>query len=66
VVLLVAMLLAFGGIGLRLAAIQVGDHQLSAIGLDQRVRTIDLPAARGRILDRSGVPLAITLDARDL
>lgn len=65
-VLLVAMLFAFGGIGLRLAAIQVGDHQLSAIGLDQRVRTIDLPAARGRILDRSGVPLAITLDARDL
>jgi cell division protein FtsI (penicillin-binding protein 3) len=60
------MLFAFGGIGLRLAAIQVGDHQLSAIGLDQRVRTIDLPAARGRILDRSGVPLAITLDARDL
>lgn len=66
VVLLVAMLFAFGGIGFRLAAIQVGDHQLSAIGLDQRVRTIDLPAARGRILDRSGVPLAITLDARDL
>lgn len=66
VVLLIAMLLAFGGIAVRLAALQVGDHQLSAIGLDQRVRTIDLPAARGRILDRSGVPLAITLDARDL
>ena len=66
VVLLVAMLFAFGGIAFRLAALQVGDHQLSAIGLDQRVRTIDLPAVRGRILDRSGVPLAITLDARDL
>ena len=66
VVLLVAMLFAFGGIAVRLATLQVGDHQLSAIGLDQRVRTIDLPAARGRILDRNGVPLAITLDARDL
>ena len=66
VVLLIAMLFAFGGIAVRLATLQVGDHQLSAIGLDQRVRTIDLPAARGRILDRSGVPLAITLDARDL
>ena len=66
VVLLVAMLFAFGGIAVRLATLQVGDHQLSALGLDQRVRTIDLPAARGRILDRSGVPLAITLEARDL
>lgn len=66
VVLLVAMLFAFGGIAVRLATFQVGDRQLFAIGLDQRVRTIDLPAARGRILDRSGVPLAITLDARDL
>ena len=66
VVLLVAMLFAFGGIAFRLVALQVGDHQLSALGFDQRVRTIDLPAARGRILDRSGVPLAITLDARDI
>jgi cell division protein FtsI (penicillin-binding protein 3) len=66
VVLLVAMLFAFGSIAARLATLQVGDHQLSTIGFDQRVRTIVLPAARGRILDRSGVPLAITLDARDL
>jgi cell division protein FtsI (penicillin-binding protein 3) len=66
-VLLAVMLVAFGGIAVRLASLQVGDRQgLSAIGLDQRVRTAELPASRGEILDRHGVPLAITLDARDI
>jgi cell division protein FtsI (penicillin-binding protein 3) len=61
------MLLAFGSIAARLTALQVGDHRsLEALGLDQRVRTFDLPAARGQILDRRGVPLGITLDARDI
>ena len=47
------MLLVFGGIVVRLAVLQVGDHgSLEAIGLDQRVRTVELPAARGQILDR--------------
>ena len=66
-VLLAVMLVAFGGIAVRLASLQVGDRRhLSAIGLDQRVRTTELPASRGEILDRHGVPLAITLDARDI
>jgi len=61
------MVFTFGGIAARLAVLQVGDRRtLSAIGLDQRVRTTELPAARGAILDRSGVPLAISLDARDI
>ncbi len=67
VVLLAVMIVAFGGIAVRLASLQVGDRgSLSAIGLDQRVRTTELPASRGEILDRHGVPLAITLDARDI
>lgn len=67
VALLTLMLLAFGSIAARLAVLQVGDRgSLEARGLDQRVRTFVLPAARGRILDRRGVPLAITLEARDI
>lgn len=61
------MVFAFGGIAVRLASLQVADRRtLLAIGLDQRVRTTELPAARGEILDRNGVPLAISLDARDI
>ena len=67
IALLALMLLAFGSIAARLAVLQVGDRSsLEALGLDQRVKTFDLPAARGQILDRRGVPLAITLDARDI
>lgn len=66
-ILLGVMIFAFGGIAVRLASLQVGDRRtLSAIGLDQRVRTTELPATRGEILDRNGVPLAISLDARDI
>ena len=67
VALLALMLLAFGSIAARLTVLQVGDRRsLEAMGLDQRVRTFDLPAARGQILDRRGVPFGITLDARDI
>ena len=67
VALLALMLLAFGSIAARLTVLQVGDHgSLEAMGLDQRVRTFELPASRGQILDRRGVPLGITLDARDI
>ena len=34
--------------------------------MQQRVRTITLPAQRGEIVDRSGVPLAVTREARDV
>src|SRR5688500_7191183 len=61
------MVLALAGVGTRLVALQVGDHRaFAAQGLDQRVHLIDLPAERGAIVDRTGVPLAITLEARDV
>jgi cell division protein FtsI (penicillin-binding protein 3) len=67
VALLVAMLLAFVGVVARLVTLQVGDHRaLAAEGLAQRVRPTDLPAERGAIVDRTGAPLAITLEARDV
>ena len=67
VALLGAMVLALVGVVARLVVLQVGDHRaLAAQGLRQRVHPIDLPAERGAIVDRTGVPLAITLEARDI
>jgi cell division protein FtsI (penicillin-binding protein 3) len=61
------MLLALVGVVARLVVLQVGDHRsLAAQGLRQRVHPTDLPAERGAIVDRTGVPLAITLEARDI
>ena len=65
--LLVVMVLALVGVVARLVVLQVGDHRaLAAAGLRQRVRPTDLPAERGAIVDRTGAPLAITLEARDV
>ena len=51
----------------RLAVLQVRDHQvLTAEGLEQRVHLTDLPSERGRILDRTRAPLAISLEGRDV
>ena len=67
VALLGAMVLALAGVGTRLVVLQIGDHRaFAAQGLDQRVHLLDLPAERGAIVDRTGVPLAITLEARDV
>jgi cell division protein FtsI (penicillin-binding protein 3) len=67
VALLGVMLLALVGVVARLVVLQVGDHRaLTEQGLEQRVRPTDLPAERGAIVDRTGVPLAITLEARDV
>jgi cell division protein FtsI (penicillin-binding protein 3) len=67
VALLVAMVLALVGVVSRLVLLQVGGHRaLAAQGLRQRVHPTDLPAERGAIVDRTGVPLAITLEARDI
>jgi cell division protein FtsI (penicillin-binding protein 3) len=67
VAMLAIMMLAFAGIVVRLAFLQVRDNtQLSQLGLDQRVRTMQLPAARGEIVDRDGIPLAISRQARDV
>jgi cell division protein FtsI (penicillin-binding protein 3) len=65
--MLAVMVLAFGGIVVRLAFLQVRDNpELEALGMRQRVRTITLAASRGEIVDRSGVPLAVTREARDI
>ena len=67
VVLLVAVVLAIGGIVIRLAVLQVRESGTYAeLGSTQRVHTEPLPALRGEILDRTGVPMALTLDARDV
>jgi cell division protein FtsI (penicillin-binding protein 3) len=67
VALLVALLFAFGGIFARLAVLQVADQSsLVKLGYDQRVHTIVLPAQRGEITDRTGAPLALSIDARDI
>ena len=67
VALFAALALAFGAITVRLAVLQVsraGAYQ--TLALDQRLRTVSLPAWRGQIVDRSGEPLAISLPARDV
>ena len=67
VALLGVMVLALAGVVGRLVVLQVGGHRaLAAQGLRQRVHPTDLPAERGAIVDRTGVPLAITLEARDV
>jgi cell division protein FtsI (penicillin-binding protein 3) len=67
IALLVAMVVALGGIVVRLGILQLresGTYQ--ALGIEQRLRTEDLPATRAKILDRNGSPLAVTLEARDV
>jgi len=67
VALLVGMVLALGGIVVRLGVLQVRESgTYEALGVEQRVRTEQLSAHRAEILDRNGSPLAITLDARDV
>ena len=47
--MLTLMMLAFGGIVVRLAFLQVRDNpELEALGLQQRVRTFTCPRAAGR------------------
>ncbi len=60
--LLVVLLLLFVGVGVRLVDLQaVGRERYSALGANQRVRTIPLPAERGSIFDRSGQDLAVSV-----
>ncbi len=60
--LLVLVILAFGGITARLVQIQgFSAEHLSALGSDQRVRTVELSAERGTIFDRNGVDLALSV-----
>ncbi len=63
----VTMVLALVAISARLTFLQVGQaDELEERGLDHRVRTIVLPAARGQILANDGQPLALSMPASDV
>lgn len=66
--LFIAMTFAFATIFVRLAFLQVSGQaaELQERALDQRVRTVALPADRGQILDRDGDSLAISTPAVDV
>ncbi len=54
----------FGGRLVQLQGIEASAYAQAAAG--ERVRTVDLPASRGEILDRNGVALAQSVDAYDV
>ena len=65
--LLIVTILVFSTFILRLVDLQaVRADTLASAALDQRLRTVDLPAQRGAILDAAGQPLAVTVEARNL
>lgn len=67
VALLCVMLLALGAIFVRLTVLQVSQAaDLRTLAADQRLRTVDLPAQRGQILDRWGDRLALSVPAKDV
>jgi cell division protein FtsI (penicillin-binding protein 3) len=67
VALFALMAFAFGTISVRLVVLQVSQAQeLQDRAFDQRVRTMDLPAQRGQILDRNGARLALSTPADDV
>jgi cell division protein FtsI (penicillin-binding protein 3) len=65
--LFAVMAFAFAAISVRLVVLQVGQaRELQDRALDQRVRTTELPAQRGQILDRHGARLALSTPAADV
>ncbi|MGB2758305.1 MAG: penicillin-binding protein 2 [Acidimicrobiia bacterium] len=57
-------LVGFGGIAAKLVSLQALSHDfLNKAGLEQRSRLETLEATRGRILDRNGAQLAVTVAA---
>ena len=67
VALFALMAFALGTISVRLVILQVSQAQeLQDRAFDQRVRTMDLPAQRGQILDRNGARLALSTPADDV
>jgi cell division protein FtsI (penicillin-binding protein 3) len=54
--------LGFGLLTLRVGQVQVlSADRLEALGEDQRIRTVELPAERGSIFDRNGRELALSV-----
>lgn len=65
VALLVAMVLAFAGILVRLVVLQVRDaSEYRTLAKTQRLRRITVPATRGTIYDRNGEELAMSVPAK--
>ncbi|MGB2569620.1 peptidoglycan D,D-transpeptidase FtsI family protein [Micromonospora citrea] len=59
------VLALFATIGIRLVFLQAVDTPAYAgAGVDDRLTRVDLPAPRGAILDRTGAPLARSVEAR--
>jgi cell division protein FtsI (penicillin-binding protein 3) len=59
------MTIALAAIAGRLVHLQVVKAPMfESLGAKQRVRRVELPAKRGTIFDRNGVPLAMSVDAR--
>lgn len=58
------VLTLFGGRLLELQAVR--GEALAAAAVDQRLRTVTIPASRGTITDSSGTPLAETVEARNV
>lgn len=60
--MVVAVAMGFGLLTLRVGQVQVlSADRLEALGENQRVRTLELPAERGSIFDRNGRELALSL-----
>lgn len=58
---LLGLLLAFTGLGIRAAVLQVVEQDsLQAQGHKRHLRVVELPAHRGTITDRHGTPLALS------
>jgi len=67
IALFAVLALAMGAIVLRLSVLQVSQARAyRSYALDQRLHTSTLPASRGRVLDRWGEAMAISLLARDV
>jgi cell division protein FtsI (penicillin-binding protein 3) len=66
-VLLVATAIVASVFSARLVDLQaVRGEALADAALSQRLRTLEVPAYRGSILDRTGQPLAVTVEARNI